>query len=83
MMVSVTLHPGCSPCRTNCSSRSWDKGPTPAPQVGLDKPASAQTGSPAASPTPSLLLTLSLLQFTASRKHKTRAFLEGGEYNRD
>ena len=49
--LSLSLSPGSSPRRTNCSSRSsGDRGPTPAPQVGLDKSAEACHGPAAPSP---------------------------------
>lgn len=48
MMVSVTLLPWLQPLQNKLFFKKlWDKGPTPAPQVGLDKPPSAQAGSPA------------------------------------
>lgn len=49
--LSLSFYPGCSPCRTNCSSRSsGDRGPTPAPQVGLDKPGAQQRRTMAQQP---------------------------------
>lgn len=83
--LSLSFHPGCSPCRTNCSSRSsGDRGLTPAPQVGLDSPHQPRPGAQQSHdmaqqpPFTRLLPPGGLLQFTKPIKHKTRACRGGG-----